>query len=170
MNDVLEKLSEQGAVIERLCSDSRRAGPGAAFFAYPGEAADGRAHIPDALARGAAAVVWEEEGFRWQPEWRAPNAPVRGLKQHAGRLAANFYGRPSESMWMCGVTGTNGKTSCSQWIARCLNGAVIGTLGFGPHGALQTAANTTPSSKVSKTRKSARLRWKCPRTAWCKDA
>ena len=61
-----------------------------------------------------------ETGFAWRDEWRVPNAAVSGLKQRAGELAAEFYGRPSESLWMCGVTGTNGKTSCSQWIAAAL--------------------------------------------------
>ena len=146
MNDVFRTLREQGAVIERLVSDSRRAGPKAAFFAYPGEKTDGRAHIGDALGRGAAAVVWEQEGFAWKPEWRAPKAPVPGLKQRAGELASEFYGRPSESMWLCGVTGTNGKTSSAWWIAHCLQGAVIGTLGSGRHGALQPLGNTTPDA------------------------
>ncbi len=151
MNDVFAALAGQGAVIERLSSDSRQAGRGAAFFAYPGEHADGRRYIGDALARGAAAVVWEEEGFGWRPEWRAPNVPVRGLKQQAGLLASRFYGDPSERLWMCGVTGTNGKTSCSHWIAAALNkggirSAVIGTLGSGAPGALRSAANTTPDA------------------------
>lgn len=151
MNDLFAALARQGAVIERLSSDSRRAGPGTAFFAYPGDKADGRAYIGEALARGAAAVVWEQEGFRWKPEWRAPNAAVRGLKQQAGALAASFHGHPSESLWMCGVTGTNGKTSCSHWIAAALHRAgtrsgVIGTLGSGTPGALQPAGNTTPDA------------------------
>ena len=144
--DLFRNLEEQGAMITRLASDSRRAGPGVAFFAYPGEAADGRAYIADAVRRGAAAVVWEEEGFAWRPEWQLPNAPVRGLKQRCGALASEFYGRPSESLWICGVTGTNGKTSCSQWIAACLDGAVIGTLGYGTPGALQPLGNTTPDA------------------------
>ena len=133
-------------MIGRLSSDSRRAAPGVAFFAYPGEAADGRAHIEDALRRGASAVVWEEEGFDWRSEWRVPNVPVRGLKQAAGTLASEFYGHPSKSMWMCGVTGTNGKTTCSQWIAAALGGGVIGTLGYGTHGSLQPLGNTTPDA------------------------
>ncbi len=144
--DLFRNLAQQGAVITRLSSDSRRAAPGVAFFAYPGEAADGRAYIEDAMRRGAAAVVWEEEGFAWRPEWKLPNASVRGLKQRSGALASQFYGQPSESLWMCGVTGTNGKTSCSLWIAACLDGAVIGTLGFGTPGALQAAGNTTPDA------------------------
>jgi UDP-N-acetylmuramoyl-L-alanyl-D-glutamate--2,6-diaminopimelate ligase len=138
-------------MIERLASDSRRCAPGVAFFAYPGEAADGRAHIDDALRRGAAAVLWEEAGFAWRDEWRVPNFAVPGLKQRAGELAAEFYDNPSESLWMCGVTGTNGKTSCSQWIAAALGRkslptAVIGTLGFGTPGSLQPLPNTTPDA------------------------
>src|SRR6185369_4219733 len=121
------------------------------FFAYPGEAADGRAHIGAALERGAAAVLWEQEGFAWKSEWARPNAPVRGLKQQAGVLAHEFYGRPSESMWMCGVTGTNGKTSCSLWIASVLEkksvpSGLVGTLGFGTPASLRALGNTTPDA------------------------
>jgi UDP-N-acetylmuramoyl-L-alanyl-D-glutamate--2,6-diaminopimelate ligase len=149
--DVFGALAQQGAMIERLVSDSRRVAPGVAFFAYPGEATDGRSHIPDALARGAAAVVWESEGFDWDPAWGVPNVPVRGLKQVAGRLAHEYYGRPSESLWTCGVTGTNGKTSCTQWIAAALEAhgeraGVIGTLGAGFDGKSVELGNTTPDA------------------------
>jgi UDP-N-acetylmuramoyl-L-alanyl-D-glutamate--2,6-diaminopimelate ligase len=150
-NDLFEHLAARGAVIERLASDSRRCAPGVAFFAYPGEAADGRAHIGDALQRGATAVLWEQSGFSWRAEWRVPNAPVRGLKEQAGRLAHEFYGRPSDSLWICGVTGTNGKTSCTQWLAALLAAAgmksgVVGTLGSGFPGALTDMGNTTPDA------------------------
>lgn len=146
-----DRLAAQGAMIERLTADSRRCAPGTAFFAYPGEKTDGRNYIGDALARGAAAVVWEADGFQWRTEWRIPNLPVAGLKQRAGVLASDFHGRPSEQLWMCGVTGTNGKTSCSQWIAAALSRhgvrtGVVGTLGTGFPGALREAANTTPDA------------------------
>jgi len=145
--DPFGHLKAQGAMIQRLSSDSRRCAPGVAFLAYPGESADGRKHIGDAIARGASAVLWEREGFRWRDEWQLPNLSLRGLKQQAGVLAHEFYGRPSESLWVCGVTGTNGKTSCSQWIAASLeNAAVIGTLGAGFPGALAEVANTTPDA------------------------
>jgi UDP-N-acetylmuramoyl-L-alanyl-D-glutamate--2,6-diaminopimelate ligase len=145
------RLASQGAMIEHLSSDSRRCAPGVAFLAYPGEAADGRAHIAEAIRRGASAVLWDDAGYAWRAEWRVPNVAVRGLKQHAGPLAHDFYGRPSESLWTCGVTGTNGKTSCSQWIAAALSASgsktgVIGTLGAGFPGALREAANTTPDA------------------------
>jgi UDP-N-acetylmuramoyl-L-alanyl-D-glutamate--2,6-diaminopimelate ligase len=149
--DPLAQLARQGAMIERLAADSRRCAPGVAFFAYPGERADGRRFIPDAIAKGAAAVLWEAEGFAWDPAWRVPNAGVAGLRRAAGALAHDFYGRPSAALWTCGVTGTNGKTTCTQWIAAALTGAgskcgVIGTLGAGFPGRLEDARNTTPDA------------------------
>ena len=149
--DVFGALAEQGAMIERIVSDSRRVAPGAAFFAYPGQAADGRRHIPDALTRGASAIVWETEGFEWDPGWVVPNVGVRGLKHSTGALAHEYFGRPSEALWMCGVTGTNGKTSCSQWIAAALeahgeSAGVIGTLGGSFGGRRVELGNTTPDA------------------------
>jgi len=78
-----------------------------------------------------------------------PNAPVKNLKAQAGSIAHAFYGRPSESMWVCGVTGTNGKTSCSQWISFALSSAniktaVVGTLGSGIPPQMLPIGNTTP--------------------------
>jgi UDP-N-acetylmuramoyl-L-alanyl-D-glutamate--2,6-diaminopimelate ligase len=144
---VLALLRE--AAIERLTSDSRRAARGAAFFAWPGAAADGRRHIAQAIASGCGAVLWERDGFAWDEGWRVPNAPVKNLKAQAGAIAHAFYGRPSEAMWVCGVTGTNGKTTCSQWIAHVLSSredrcAVIGTLGSGIPPDLDAVDNTTP--------------------------
>ncbi len=149
--DPLAQLARQGAMIERLAADSRRCAPGVAFFAYPGERADGRRFIPDAIAQGTAGVLWEAEGFAWNPAWRVPNAGVPALRQRAGALAHDFYRRPSAALWTCGVTGTNGKTTCTQWIAAALSGAgakcgVIGTLGTGFPGRLEGALNTTPDA------------------------
>jgi UDP-N-acetylmuramoyl-L-alanyl-D-glutamate--2,6-diaminopimelate ligase len=149
--DLFAQLARQGAMIERLAADSRRCAPGVAFFAFPGERADGRQFIDDAIARGATAVLWEAEGFDWRVEWRVPNAAIPGLRRQAGALAHEFYGRPSEALWTCGVTGTNGKTTCSQWIAAALQGTgakcgVIGTLGAGFPGALRDAGYTTPDA------------------------
>ena len=145
------RLAAEGAVIASLTADSRRCRPGVVFFAWPGEKTDGRSHIGDALGRGASAVVWEQEGFAWRSDWRVPNTPVRGLRQEAGTLAHEFYGRPSEALWTCGITGTNGKTSCSQWLAALLGvqgvkAGVIGTLGAGFPGALSGGDNTTPDA------------------------
>jgi len=148
-HDVLRLLRE--AAIERLTSDSRRAARGAAFFAWPGAAADGRRYIAQAVAAGCGAVVWEREVFAWDERWRVPNAPVQDLKAKAGAIAHAFHGRASEAMWVCGVTGTNGKTTCTQWLAQVLSSrdtktAVIGTLGSGFAPRFEPVDHTTPDA------------------------
>ena len=148
---VAATLASLGVPVRRITSDSRALRPGDAFAAYPGEARDGRTFIPDALARGAGSVLWERADFAWRAEWRAPNAGVDDLKQQLGAIADAVYAHPSERLWMIGVTGTNGKTSCAHWIAQALNGsgrktAVAGTLGNGFPGAIQPAPNTTPDA------------------------
>ena len=63
-----------------LAADSRSLAAGEVFLAYPGSRRDGREFIPAALQRGAAAVLWEREGFEWNPGWRVPNLGVENLR------------------------------------------------------------------------------------------
>jgi UDP-N-acetylmuramoyl-L-alanyl-D-glutamate--2,6-diaminopimelate ligase len=119
-----------------LASDSRRIRPGDVFFAYPGEAADGRRFIAAAIENGAAAVVYEERDFVWDDAWTVPHRAVAALKANAGPVAHAYYGKSHAGMFTVGVTGTNGKTSCALWTAQALaslgeTAAVIGTLGVG---------------------------------------
>ena len=151
--DVAALLARLGALPRRITSDSRAVEPGFAFAAYPGRAHDGRTYIPDAVARGVTAVLWEADGFQWDPSLSAPNRPVDNLQHQLGPIADFIYGGPSQALWMIGVTGTNGKTSCTQWIAQVLDSqgrraAVLGTLGNGFVGALEAAPNTTPDAAV----------------------
>jgi len=144
-------LAALGVSVERLTNDSRRVRPGDVFVAYPGERVDGRDFIGHAIAAGAGAVLWETEGYRWPQEWSTPNLGITGLRAIAGEIAAEVAGHPARALWMVGVTGTNGKTSCSQWIATALSAlgrrcAVIGTLGQGFPGTLEGLANTTPDA------------------------
>jgi len=151
--DVAALLARLGAVPRRITSDSRQVRAGDAFAAFPGEKCDGRAFIGDAVARGAGAVLWETLGYRWQPEFKIANQSVDNLKAKLGAIADFVCGSASRSLWMVGVTGTNGKTSCTQWIAQCLDAcgrraAVLGTLGSGMVGVLEPALNTTPDAAV----------------------
>lgn len=144
-------LDALGVKIVRLVTDSREVTPGDTFVAYPGFSADGRNFIAQAIARGANAVIWEADKFTWSDGWDVPNIGVRDLRHHAGEIAGHVYGGPSASLWMVGVTGTNGKTSCSHWLAHSFGAlgrktAVIGTLGNGFPGALQATLNTTPDA------------------------
>jgi UDP-N-acetylmuramoyl-L-alanyl-D-glutamate--2,6-diaminopimelate ligase len=120
----------------RLVSDSRRVRGGDVFFAYPGEAADGRRFIRSAIENGAAAVVYDDRDFIFDETLAVPHLAVADLKKQAGPIAHAVYGAPDAAMFTVGVTGTNGKTSCALWTAQALahlheTAAVIGTLGVG---------------------------------------
>jgi UDP-N-acetylmuramyl-tripeptide synthetase len=149
--DVPALLAKLRAFPRRITADSRRIEPGVAFAAYPGTHADGRKFVPDAIARGATAVLWESSGFAWDRGWQVPHLPVEGLQQRLGAIADFIYGSPSQALWMIGVTGTNGKTSCAHWIAHALDACgrragILGTLGNGLIGGLTPASHTTPDA------------------------
>jgi UDP-N-acetylmuramoyl-L-alanyl-D-glutamate--2,6-diaminopimelate ligase len=143
---LVELLRARG--VRDLQLDSRRVQPGDAFIAVPGLRHDGRAFIDAAVARGARAVLVEAAGWTSR-DVGVPVLPVSALARDLGALAAAWYGQPSNALLSVGVTGTNGKTSCSQWIAQALTLAgrrcgVIGTVGVGFPGELAAADLTTP--------------------------
>ncbi len=137
-----------------ITADSRQVQAGSLFLAYPGAQNDGRRYIAQAIQAGVAAVVWESNDFSWHADWQVPNVGVHDLKQQVGQIAAEYYQQPSDQLTMIGVTGTNGKTSVSQWLAQCLTilgkkTAVLGTIGNGflnQQDSLNEAANTTPDA------------------------
>jgi UDP-N-acetylmuramoyl-L-alanyl-D-glutamate--2,6-diaminopimelate ligase len=144
-------------LIRELALDSRDVRPGDLFLAVPGGSADGRQHIADALARGAAAIAYEVEGATVLPLTDVPLIPVRGLAGQLSRIAGRFYSEPARQLRLVGVTGTNGKTSVTQLIAQALDElgmrcGLIGTLGSGFHGELKSGRLTTPDAvKVQAT-------------------
>ena len=148
--EILAGLRTQGVYVSSLAADSREVMPGDVFLAYPGELSDGRDYIDAALTRGAVAVVYEANGSK-VGELDVPNLAIADLRSIVAALAAEVCENPSRHLWLAGVTGTNGKTSVTQWLAesftylnkRC---AVIGTLGNGFPGALQPSPNTTPNA------------------------
>lgn len=157
---ILDRLAQLGVKASALNADSRLVREGDVFVAFPGTRADGRRFIADAVSRGAAAVLWEHQGFAWDEGVHVTNIEVDNLQDISGYLAHFVFGRPSEKLRLVGITGTNGKTSVSQWIAQAFGHvgrrcAVIGTLGNGfpirpdgtpDAGALAASANTTPDA------------------------
>ncbi len=137
----------QNREIRGLSSDSRRVESGDLFLALPGLRADGRKFIDDAIARGTAAVVYEDDARPLPRDTKVPVIPVADLRLRAGVVADRFYDSPSRDLVVIGVTGTNGKTTCTQLLAQTLDRcAVIGTLGHGYAGALDTSLHTTPDA------------------------
>lgn len=142
----------QGAPVEisGLTLDSRKVAPGFLFLAVPGQRHDGRKHIEQAIAAGAAAVAYEAgDGFSCSAA--VPLLAIRQLSTQLSVIAGRFHGEPASSLGLIGITGTNGKTSVSQMLAQALSSlnqpcGVIGTLGSGMPGALLDHGMTTPDA------------------------
>ena len=155
LRELLEGMARVPGVANRevrgLQTDSRRVQPDDLFLALPGMIADGREFIGDAVASGAGAVAYEtDDGYvlRGAP---VPAFGISGLSRKIGLIANRFYGSPSRRLVVIGVTGTNGKTTCTQLLAQALDQppkrcAVIGTLGSGFPGALNASIHTTPDA------------------------
>ncbi len=131
--------------------DSRKVESGDLFFACFGRNHDGRAFIDSAIDNGAAVVLAHADS-RWQGFSLRRGVPVicvDDLAARVGVIACRFFDDPSAALTMIGVTGTNGKTSCTQFIAQIMSAmgrscGVIGTLGSGFLPELEESAHTTP--------------------------
>ena len=138
-------------VVSGLTLDSRRVQRGDAFFALSGSQAHGITFAAAAVQRGARVVLAEAPAPEAVEPLEVPVLWIDGLHAQVSEIAARFYNRPSESMRVVGVTGTNGKTSCVQLLAQALTllghrAASIGTLGAGVHGQLREGERTTPDA------------------------
>jgi len=151
LNQLLSGLvdnADENVCVRGIESDSRHVKPGDAFLAYPGLTVDGRDYIDDAIENGAVAIIYEAVDAKALSSNSMPLVAVQNLQHHIGAIAARFYSDPSSSLRLVGVTGTNGKTTVSQFIAKTLsqNGircGVMGTLGNGFMPNLQKTTHTT---------------------------
>lgn len=136
--------------ITGIALDSRQVKPGFLFIALAGAVRHGIEHARQAIADGAAAILYEPAngGMEGAEMLALENKlAVPGLAAKLGEISARFYREPSRSLNVVGVTGTNGKTSCSQFLAQVLpDCGVIGTLGWGSWGLLRQTVNTTPDA------------------------
>ena len=142
-------------VQSKLTSDSRKVQPGDGFFAWVGQHADARQYVVQALQQGAAACLVEAkdlEAFEAVNDLALHDAPIAsyaGLKQASGEIADAYFDSPSASLDVQAVTGTNGKTSVTWWLAQALTRlgqrcTVVGTLGLGEPGQMHSTGLTTP--------------------------
>jgi UDP-N-acetylmuramoyl-L-alanyl-D-glutamate--2,6-diaminopimelate ligase len=126
--------------------DSRRVPPGCLFFCVPGETVDGHDFAEDAIRSGAAALVVERP-----VALDAPQIVVRSVRTALGPMSAVVFGRPADALRVAGVTGTNGKTTCTYLLESVFGSAgwrpgVIGTTGLRIGGAAEPLAHTTPEA------------------------
>ncbi len=132
----------------RVTCDSRQVEPGSLFFALAGARADGSQFAREAAGKGAVAVVGERavEGLG-----EAQMIEVANGRRAMAVAAANFFGRPANSLTLLGVTGTNGKTTTTYLVESVLRAAgerpgVVGTVSYRFGGREIPAPNTTPES------------------------
>jgi len=137
--------------IDGITADSRAVCPGDLFLACTGRSAHGLIHAEAAVAAGAAAIAYDPSGAPASPTGAGGGVPriaVPDLTRRAGDLAARFFGDPSQSLRVIGITGTNGKTSCAHLLAQTLGdppgtAGLMGTLGNGFPDRLAPSSHTT---------------------------
>jgi UDP-N-acetylmuramoyl-L-alanyl-D-glutamate--2,6-diaminopimelate ligase len=125
-------------LVRNLCLDTRQLKTGDAFIALAGIKVDGRAFIAKAIELGAAAILVEADK-NWQGiDWlgAVPVIAIDNLPSRVSEIAGHFFGEPSKKIQLIGITGTNGKTTCSLLAAQLLallqkKSAVVGTIGYG---------------------------------------
>ena len=160
LSDLLDGLSlhefcPRDLAVYGLSRDSRTVRNGDCYLAVQGHRAHGLEFLPQAIERGASAVLWETSPQLSIHDCDCPPSLVTigvdELNSNLGLIASRFYAAPSQSMRVAAVTGTDGKTSVTHFIAqmaaaRWANSGLIGTLGYGPLGQLRTGVNTTPDA------------------------
>jgi UDP-N-acetylmuramoyl-L-alanyl-D-glutamate--2,6-diaminopimelate ligase len=153
LNSLIDGLAqrESGPDVEvvDLSSDSREVGPGWAFLALKGEQADGAAFVPQALAKGACAVISETPVA--VPDAIATCTFLAEPRLRMAEMARRLHGTPDEHLALIGVTGTNGKTTTTTLIRQLLRGAgigcgLVGTVLNAAGDREEEAVRTTPES------------------------
>ena len=124
--------------VSALAYESNRVKPGSLFCTWKGQVKDGHAFVPDAVKRGAVAVVAE----RKLGDLQIPGIRVENGRRALGRMAANFYGNPSRQVRVVGITGTNGKTSTAMLLQSLLEAGGLRS------GLLGTVLNDTGAGRV----------------------
>ncbi|MFZ4116662.1 MAG: UDP-N-acetylmuramoyl-L-alanyl-D-glutamate--2,6-diaminopimelate ligase [Chthoniobacterales bacterium] len=145
--------------IKELCFDSRKTTTGSLFFALPGAHEKGIHFVEEAIKGGAVAVVSEEElkidsQISKQASNRLLEIPlirVPNARRAMAEMAAAFYHFPSQTLAVCGVTGTNGKTTTNYLIRHLCDVSgracgLIGTVEYVLPGRVEEAPRTTPES------------------------
>ena len=147
---IMAKLDRLGVKRQRMTVDSRSVSAGDVFIAIPGSKVDGRDFVASALAQGAAAVLREVSSTNAKSD-DARVIDVQNLSVLLGSVAGEFYGHPSSSLRVIGITGTNGKTSIANWLSQAFSAlsipcGAVGTLGVSLGAKTWPTNNTTPDA------------------------
>ena len=154
---IADQISKDTAslTLTGVCSDSRLIEPGDIFVALPGDKSHGCAFLTTALERGARAVLTDQQGdeIASRISNAFPRLVVPKPRSICGPVASWFYGHPSDSIFVAGITGTNGKTTTTYLLQQIWDEAaritgLIGTIGINFAGRSLPASHTTPESDL----------------------
>lgn len=136
--------------VEHIALDSREITRGSVFFAVAGSKQHGLLYATEAQQQGAVAIVYDpaQQGAELARNIAGlALIAVEDLAEKLGSIAARFYANPAQYLNIIGMTGTNGKTSCTQFLAQVMDDCgIIGTLGWGHYMQLLNSSNTTPDA------------------------
>lgn len=151
LSELLIGLAEDSVPINvsGVAIDSRLVTEGTLFMAYRGSVVNGVDYIDDAINAGAVAILVDKDEEFESALISVPVISIANLRKQAGFIISRFYDEPSEKMHLVGVTGTNGKTTVSYMTAQVMHAlgkssALIGTIGNGPFGRIESDKTTTP--------------------------
>ncbi|MDH5444885.1 MAG: UDP-N-acetylmuramoyl-L-alanyl-D-glutamate--2,6-diaminopimelate ligase [Gammaproteobacteria bacterium] len=164
LQGIIELPDEMDRVVGKPCLDSRQLATGDLFLACAGQTVHGFDYVDLAIEKEVSAILWEANPdietlpFSWRKTPQGNQVPlvaIPNLSQQVGVIADRYYEHPSDKLFVTGITGTNGKTSCSQFLAQVLSEdrpcGVIGTLGNGLYGKLNESSHTTPDAVACQT-------------------
>ncbi len=139
---------KKDVAIRGITQDSRKVEKGFLFVAIAGHEQDGHRFIPEAVRKGAAALVVTQ---KMDSTLKVPVILVKDSRKALAEVAARFYKDPSEKMRVIGVTGTNGKTTITYLMESVLTEAgrrpaVLGTINYRYGGKVRSSGTTTPES------------------------
>jgi len=149
--DTIDVKGSYDIEVSSITADSRTVSEGSAFFAVPGETADGHDYIDDAIGKGATVIVREQSGSGIKEMEGRTFITVEDTRDALASCSARFYGEPSMSMDIIGITGTNGKTTTSYIIRHILavlgkRSGLIGTIQYMTGEETAEARYTTPEA------------------------
>jgi UDP-N-acetylmuramoyl-L-alanyl-D-glutamate--2,6-diaminopimelate ligase len=146
LHDVVPNQDIPDIEITSVCSDSRRVIAGSLFFAIPGSTYDGSRFIAAALKGGAAAIIHQTKD---ELNASVPHIQVANVRNVLAHAASRFFTKPSEQLYLCGITGTNGKTTLTYILEKFWEekiSGIIGTINFRYATHVLKAPNTTPDA------------------------
>jgi len=137
LKDFMDTSGCPSVSVTGVALDSRLVVPGDLFIAVKGTQTDGAQYIAQAIEKGAVAILLEQNMV--SADWAVPVIALPELSEYVSDIAGVFYGQPSQQMPVTAITGTNGKTTCSQLLAQLFellgeSSGFIGTLGYGLSG------------------------------------